>query len=155
MRQDFARQMGQDPATFLRDESEQGEQLLATFRTQANERVINTLVLQHVTEAEQITVTDEEIEAELKQMLSGVAEAETPNEAVRDQLRENIRGSMVRNRTVERLEQIALANHAAGLGDGGDADEEALGEALAEDAAEEAAPEAEAGSDQPEASEEA
>ena len=70
--------------------------------------MINTLVLQHVTEAEQITVTDEEIEAELEQMLSGVAEAETPNEAVRDQLRENIRGSMMRNRTVERLEQIAL-----------------------------------------------
>lgn len=155
MRQDFARQMGQDPATFLRDESEQGEQLLATFRSQAHERVINTLVLQHVTEAEQITVTDEEIEAELEQMLSGVAEAETPNEAVRDQLRENIRGSMVRNRTVERLEQIALANHAAGLGDGGDADEEALDEAPGEGAAEEAAPEAEAeaGSDQPEAAE--
>ena len=157
MRQDFARQMGQDPATFLRDETEQGEQLLATFRTQAHERVINTLVLQHVTEAEQITVTDEEIEAELEQMLSGVAEAETPNEAVRDQLRENIRGSMVRNRTVERLEQIALANHAAGLGDGGDADEEAPDEAPDEGAAEAAAPEAEAerDPDQTEASEEA
>lgn len=157
MRQDFARQMGQDPATFLRDETEQGEQLLATFRSQAHERVINTLVLQHVTEAEQITVTDEEIEAELEQMLSGVAEAETPNEAVRDQLRENIRGSMMRNRTVERLEQIALANHAAGLGDGGDADaeDEASDEAPGEDAAEGATPEAEAGSDQPEASEEA
>lgn len=159
MRQDFARQMGQDPATFLRDESEQGEQLLATFRTQANERVINTLVLQHVTEAEQITVTDEEIEAELEQMLSSVAEAETPNEAVRDQLRENIRGSMVRNRTVERLEQIALANHvanqAAGLG--ADAEDETSDEAPDEDAAEEAAPEAEAERepDQAEASEEA
>ena len=157
MRQDFARQMGQDPATFLRDESEQGEQLLATFRTQANERVINTLVLQHVTEAEQIMVTDEEIEAELEQMLSGVAEAETPNEAVRDQLRENIRGSMVRNRTVERLEQIALANHAANPAAGLDADaeDEAPDEAPDEGAAEGGTPEAEAGSDQSEASEEA
>lgn len=159
MRQDFARQMGQDPATFLRDESEQGEQLLATFRSQAHERVINTLVLQHVTEAEQITVTDEEIEAELEQMLSGVAEAETPNEAVRDQLRENIRGSMVRNRTVERLEQIALANHAANpaAGLGADAEDEASDEAPGEGAAEAAAPEAEAerDPDQTEASEEA
>ena len=159
MRQDFARQMGQDPATFLRDETEQGEQLLATFRSQAHERVINTLVLQHVTEAEQITVTDEEIEAELEQMLSGVAEAETPNEAVRDQLRENIRGSMVRNRTVERLEQIALANHAANpaAGLGADAEDEASDEAPGEGAAEAAAPEAEAerDPDQTEASEEA
>ena len=170
MRQDFARQMGQDPATFLRDESEQGEQLLATFRTQANERVINTLVLQHVTEAEQITVTDEEIEAELEQMLSGVAEAEAPVEAVRDQIRENIRGSMTRERTVERLEQIALANHAAnqaaGVGAGDDdADGEGGAEAGAPDdgAAAAEAPAAETETepaqtgepDQPEASEEA
>lgn len=166
MRQDFARQMGQDPATFLRDESEQGEQLLATFRSQANERVINTLVLQHVTEAEQITVTDEEIEAELEQMLSGVAEAEAPAEAVRDQIRENIRGSMIRERTVERLEQIALANHsanqAANQAAGDDAgDDDAEDESSDDDAAEAPTAEAEAEAeqtdrpDQSEASEEA
>ena len=72
MRQDFARQMGQDPATFLRDTSEQVDQLLANFRSQANERVINTLVLQHVGEAEDIQVLDEEITADLQQMLANM-----------------------------------------------------------------------------------
>ena len=69
MRQDFARQMGQDPATFLQGSGEQGAQLLASFRSQANERVINTLVLQRIAEAEAVAVLDEEIEAELRTIL--------------------------------------------------------------------------------------
>ena len=124
MRQEFARQMGQDPATFLRDEGEQGEQLLASFRAQANDRVINTLVLQEVTKAEQIDVTDEEVEADLEEMLRAVPEEQAPQDAVLDQLRANIRERLVRERTVERLEQIALANHDAGLGAADEASED-------------------------------
>ena len=161
MRQEFARQMGQDPATFLRDEGEQGEQLLASFRAQANDRVINTLVLQEVTKAEQIDVTDEEVEADLEEMLRAVPEEQAPQDAVLDQLRANIRERLVRERTVERLEQIALANHDAGLGAADEAsDDEAPDDAPPEDAESGADADADAAADseqpeQPDASEDA
>lgn len=120
MRQDFARQMGQDPATFLRDGGEQGEQLMASFRTQANERVINTLVLQNISEAEDIQVLDEEITADLEQMLAGMPtqDPEQTGQMLEDEgIRANVQARLVRERTVERLQQIALTNHAAGVSD--------------------------------------
>ncbi|MXX48724.1 MAG: trigger factor [Chloroflexi bacterium] len=120
MRQDFARQMGQDPATFLRDGGEQGEQLMASFRSQANERVINTLVLQNISEAEDIQVLDEEITADLEQMLAGMPtqDPEQTGQMLEDEgIRANVQARLVRERTVERLQQIALTNHAAGVSD--------------------------------------
>lgn len=120
MRQDFARQMGQDPATFLRDGGEQGEQLMASFRTQANERVINTLVLQNISEAEEIEVLDEEITADLEQMLAGMPTQDVDESArlLEDEgVRANVQARLVRERTIERLQQIALTNHAAGVSD--------------------------------------
>ena len=120
MRQDFARQMGQDPATFLRDGGEQGEQLMASFRTQANERVINTLVLQNISEAEDIEVLDEEITADLEQMLAGMPtqDVEQTAQMLEDEgIRANVQSRLVRERTIERLQQIALTNHAAGVSD--------------------------------------
>ncbi|MDE2746827.1 MAG: trigger factor [Chloroflexota bacterium] len=120
MRQDFARQMGQDPATFLRDGGEQGEQLMASFRTQANERVINTLVLQNISEAEEIEVLDEEITADLEQMLAGMPTQDVDETArlLEDEgVRANVQARLVRERTIERLQQIALTNHAAGVSD--------------------------------------
>ena len=137
MRQDFARQMGQDPATFLRDSSEQGEQLLASFRTQANERVINTLVLQNISEAEGIEVLDEEITADLQQMLAGMPtqDPEQTEQMLQDDgIRANIQSRLIRERTIERLQQIALTNHAAGVSDEVDEEEaEPLEEARPED----------------------
>ena len=125
MRQDFARQMGQDPATFLQGSGEQGEQLLASFRSQANERVINTLLLQRISEAEALTVLDEEIEAELRTILDESMDAGGEDLLEDEQVRENVRQRLVRERTIERLEQIAIANEAAGLG----ADDEAAEDA--------------------------
>ena len=127
MRQDFARQMGQDPNTFLRDSSEQGEQLLASFRTQANERVINTLVLQNISEAEGIEVLDEEVTADLQQMLAGMPtqDPEQTDQMLQDEgIRANVQSRLVRERTIERLQQIALTNHAAGVSDEVDEEEE-------------------------------
>ena len=138
MRQDFARQMGQDPATFLRDSSEQGEQLLASFRTQANERVINTLVLQNISEAEGIEVLDEEVTADLQQMLAGMPtqDPEQTEQMLQDEgIRANIQSRLIRERTIERLQQIALTNHAAGVSDEVDEEEaEPLDEEPPEDA---------------------
>ena len=120
MRQDFARQMGQDPATFLREDDDRSGQLLASFRTQANERVINTLVLQHITEAEGIEVLDEEVTAEIQRMLGEMAmadPAQSEQMLADENVRANMQARLLRERTVERLQQIALANHAAGPAD--------------------------------------
>ena len=163
MRQDFARQMGQDPTTFLRDEGdERADALLDSFRAQAHDRVITTLVLDEIIKAEQIEVTDEEVEAELEPLLAQLAAAPAAQRPADEQLRANIRARLVRERTVERLEQIAVANHAAGLGgddeEGGESDDEAATaeaeseppEASADAAGDDAEPPSDAGGDKPE-----
>lgn len=125
MRQDFARQMGQDPNTFLREDSESGEQLMAGFRSQANERVMNTLVLQHIGEAEGIEVLDEEITADIRNMFGQFTEIspEQAQETLSDEgFRANVQARMVRERTVERLQQIAMTNHAAGVSEDDDSE---------------------------------
>ena len=155
MRQEFARQMGQDPATFLRDEGEQGEQLMASFRAQANDRVINTLVLEEAAKAEQIAVTDEEVEADLEELLLTVPEERAPDDAVRERMRLNIRERLVRERTVERLEQIALANHDAGLGAADEASDDDSPEEAQGGAQADAAGEQPDQSEQPDSSEDA
>ena len=162
MRQDFARQMGQDPATFLRDEGdERADALLDSFRAQAHDRVITTLVLDEIIKAEQIEVTDEEVEVDLQPLIAQLAAAPAAQRPDDEQLRANIRARLVRERTVERLEQIAVANHAAGLGgddeEGGESDDEAATaeaeaeqpEASAEAEGDDAEPTADAG-DKPE-----
>ena len=153
MRQDFARQMGQDPATFLRDEGdERADALLDSFRAQAHDRVITTLVLDEIIKAEQIEVTDEEVEADLEPLLAQLAAAPAAQRPDDEQLRSSARARLVRERTVERLEQIAVANHAAGLG-GDDEDDADIDEESGE--SDDGAASAEAESEQPEASAEA
>lgn len=125
MRQDFARQMGQDPNTFLREDSESGEQLMAGFRSQANERVMNTLVLQHIGEAEGVEVLDEEVTADIRNMFGQFTEIspEQAEETLSDEgFRANVQARMVRERTVERLQQIAMTNHAAGVSEDDDSE---------------------------------
>ena len=158
MRQDFARQMGQDPETFLREPSDATNQLLASFRSQANERVINTLVLQHVTESEEIGVLEEEVTADLQQMLAGMPtddQDQTARMLQDETVRANVEARLVRERTIERLQQIALANHAAGVSEDGeepsddeveDSEAEAQEDAHVEDSS--AEPESTASSDE-------
>ena len=113
-RQDFARQMGQDPAAFLRGGSEQEENLLAAFRTQATEGVISQLVIEAIADAEGIEATDEEVEAELDQALEGLPQERKIQLRADEAIRPGMRARMRRERAIERLEQIALANHLAG-----------------------------------------
>ena len=113
-RQDFARQMGQDPAAFLRGGSEQEENLLAAFRAQATEGVISQLVIEAVADAEGIEVTDEEVEAEFERALEGLPQERRIQLSADESIRPGMRARMRRERTIERLEQIALANHLAG-----------------------------------------
>ena len=113
-RQDFARQMGQDPAAFLRGDSDQEENLLAAFRTQATEGVISQLVIEAIADAEGIEATDEEVEAELDQALEGLPQERKIQLRADEAIRPGMRARMRRERAIERLEQIALANHLAG-----------------------------------------
>ena len=116
-RQDFARQMGQDPAAFLRGGSEQEENLLAAFRAQATEGVISQLVIEAIADAEGIEATDEEVEAELEQALEGLPQERKIQLRADEAIRPGMRARMRRERAIERLEQIALANHLAGGAD--------------------------------------
>lgn len=116
-RQDFARQMGQDPAAFLRGGSEQEENLLAAFRAQATEGVISQLVIEAIADAEGIEATDEEVEAELEQALEGLPQERKIQLRADEAIRPGMRARMRRERAIERLEQIALANHLAGDAD--------------------------------------
>ena len=127
MRQDFARQMGQDPATFLTEPGDQQRQLLDSFRGQAHDRVINTLVLQEISEAETIEVIDAEVDAEMEKLLGGSTDPQALELMQDEAARENVRGRLVRERTLERLQQIALANAAAQPADGEDADADDTG----------------------------
>ena len=113
-RQDFARQMGQDPAAFLRGGSEQEENLLAAFRAQATEGVISQLVIEAVADVEGIEVTDEEVEAEFERALEGLPQERRIQLSADESIRPGMRARMRRERAIERLEQIALANHLAG-----------------------------------------
>ena len=119
-RQDLAPQMGQDPSTFLRGGSEQEESLLAGFREQATEGVISQLVIEAVADAEGIEVTEEEVEAEFEQALEGLPQERKIQLRADDAVRPGMRARMRRERTIERLEQIALANHLAGGSPAGD-----------------------------------
>ncbi len=90
------------------------EELLAELRPLAEERVRRSLVLSEVTEAENIEVTDAEVEAEIERLASGAG-----NQA--DEVRrlfsgnggkESLRRSLVTRKTLERLVQIASADGA-------------------------------------------
>ncbi len=126
MRQNFARQMGQDPNIFLRDDSESGEQLMASFRSQAHERVVNALVLQQISESEAVEVIDEEVTAEIHKMIAGfpnMLPEQVEQTLSDDSFRSSVQSRLVQERTVERLQQIALTNHAAGVDQDEDAEE--------------------------------
>ena len=112
-RANFASQMGQNVETFLRGGSEQEEQLLASFRSQASESVISQLVINAVADAEQIEVTDEEVQAGMLQALDGVPPDRRADLLEDESARSGVRGQIRQRRTIERLEQIALANYLA------------------------------------------
>ena len=66
-----------------------------------------------IADAEQIEVTDEEVQAGMLQALEGVP-AERRMDLLEDEsARSGVRGQIRQRRTIERLEQIALANYLA------------------------------------------
>ncbi len=106
---------GRDLERYLQRVGKSEEELRAELRPQAEERVRRSLVLSRVAEAENITVGDDDVEAEVERLVEGAGEQ--ADEARRlfasEQGREGLRRSLLTRRTLERLVEIASAGEAA------------------------------------------
>ena len=109
-------QQGRDLERYLQRVGKSEEELRAELRPQAEERVRRSLVLSRVTEAENITVDDAEVEAEVERLAEGAGQQ--ADEARRffasEQGRDTLRRSLLTRKTLERLVDIASAGEAAG-----------------------------------------
>ncbi len=90
---------------YLRASGLSEEEFRTRYREEATNRVVRSLVLNKVTEAEQITVTPEEIDAEIERMLEASGEQQ---EALRgyfntEQSRESIGRMLIRKKTLDHL----------------------------------------------------
>lgn len=97
---------------YMQSAGKTGEQLVSETRGSADTRVKRSLVLQELIKAENISVDDEEINAELERLRAG---ARTPQEATSldtDTARENVRSMLMRRRALERLADTVLADSA-------------------------------------------
>ncbi|MGB6837426.1 MAG: trigger factor [Dehalococcoidia bacterium] len=109
-------QQGRDLERYLQRVGKSEEELRAELRPPAEERVRRSLVLSQVAEAENITVGDAEVEAEVERLVAGAGEQ--ADEARRlfasEQGRDALRRSLLTRKTLERLVDIASAGEAEG-----------------------------------------
>lgn len=100
---------------YLQQVGKSEEELRSELRPLAENRVRRSLVLSQVTEAEDIHVTDSEVEAETGRMAEG---AGSQGDEIRklfssDSAKESLRRSLLTKKTLERLVQIASTDGAA------------------------------------------
>lgn len=109
-------QQGRDLERYLQRVGKSEEELRAELRPPAEERVRRSLVLSQVAEAENITVGDAEVEAEVERLVAGAGEQ--ADEARRlfasEQGRDALRRSLLTRKTLERLVDIASTGEAEG-----------------------------------------
>ncbi|GAG04324.1 unnamed protein product, partial [marine sediment metagenome] len=109
-------QQGGDLERYLQRVGKSEEELRAELRPPAEERVRRSLVLSQVAEAENITVGDAEVEAEVERLVAGAGEQ--ADEARRlfasEQGRDALRRSLLTRKTLERLVDIASTGEAEG-----------------------------------------
>ncbi len=123
--------------TYLRQIGKSEEEHRLELRPQATERVIRSLVLTQLSEAEGIAVSAEDIEAEMERMSGAGPQAQQMRQVFdNDSGRDVIRRSLQTRRTFERLAALARTG----------ADEPAAAKPARKAAAKKAAPESEAGS---------
>ena len=97
---------------YLQQVGKSEEELVAEIRPIAEARVRRSLVLSEVTEAEHIDVGDEEVDAEIDRITSGVGEQ---SEELRrlfsgEEAKENLRRSLTTKKTLDRLVEIASSD---------------------------------------------
>jgi trigger factor len=88
---------------YMQSAGKTGEQLVNETRGSADRRVKRSLVLQELVKAEGVSVTEEEVGAELERLRAG---ARTPQEAASldtEATRDNVRSLLMRRKALERL----------------------------------------------------
>ena len=100
-----------DLERYLSQAGRSEEEMRAELRPNAEQRVRRSLVLSQVAEAEHITATDEDVEAEVQRLASGAGSQvdEVRRLFSSDNAKESLRRSLVTRRSLERLTEIASA----------------------------------------------
>ena len=140
-RERMLRQQGLDLETYLRFMGKSATEFLDEMRPNAERRLVGGLVLRKLAEAEEIEVTEEDIQSETDRLLemSTTEEAEPESlENLREFLdsqstRDNIRSSLHSRRVMERLTDITLGKLDATDDESDDEPDEEPATAVAED----------------------
>ena len=111
MLRDVARQSGQSLDAYVQQLGSNMEQIQSDLRPQARERVRRSLILTAIAEAENVTVTDADIDAEVATLIGDNPQAsQLQNLFTSEDGRQAIRNNLLTRRTLERLAEIALSN---------------------------------------------
>ena len=113
-RERMLRQQGLDLATYLRFMGKSNEEFLDEMRPSAERRLVGGLVLRKLAEAEEIEVTDEDIQSETDRLFDMSTGEEAEQESLdnlrqfldSESTRDNIRSSLHSRRVLERLTEI-------------------------------------------------
>ena len=103
-------------ARYLQQVGRTEEELHQELRPIAHERICRSLVLSRVTEAEDIDVTESEIEAEIERLSSGAGDQQDELRRLfsSDSAKESLRRSLLTRKTLDRLVEIASGPEAEG-----------------------------------------
>ena len=123
--------------TYLRFTGQTIEDWEGQFRPQAEDRLATFLIMRKLAEEEELEIADDEIDAEIDQLMENSAE-ETADSLRRmlnsDDSRESLRSSLLNRKVMERLVEIAKGDEDEGEGSGGEAaSQETAGEAEEQD----------------------
>ena len=114
-RERMLRQQGLDLPTYLRFLGKSQDEFLDEMRPNAERRLVGALVMRKLAEAEEIEITDEDVQSETDRILGLSSGEEQQDEANLDSLREflgsestrdNIRSTLHNRRVMERLTDI-------------------------------------------------
>ena len=122
-------QSGMDLETFLQMSQKTEDDLRGEIREDAARRVRNSLVLQKITEAEDLKVTPQDIEAEIDKMTAGMENPERMRTIYEsDYFRERLEDEIQDRKITERILEIATEGRGAVTGEGADLANEQLEE---------------------------
>ncbi|MFP4641660.1 MAG: trigger factor [Dehalococcoidia bacterium] len=110
----LARLGGMQLEDFLRIKGSTEEELREELRPNAEKRVANSLLLNKVSEQENIEVSDEDIDAELERRLQEVGDNQNIRQYMNsEESRERIRNELRMRKTIERLVKLATTEGSA------------------------------------------
>lgn len=113
---DEARRLGyREVEDYLKRINRPVEELKQELQPMAKKRIINTLVLDKVSEEEKIEISPLEVDNKAKEILGRAGNGEKIQKLLTaPQVRESIKRSLLHEKTVDRLAQIASGNHGKG-----------------------------------------